>query len=53
MLRIYLSNPKGFCPTGLSSLGNPNRPSGIIKQWSEMYTNLEIRVIFEIVEGIS
>ncbi len=52
ILRIHQSNPKGVCPTCLSGLGNPNKASGIIKQLSEMYPNLEIRVTSEIVEGM-
>lgn len=51
-LKIHQSNPKGVCPTCLSGLGNPAKPSGIIKQLSEMFPGLRIEVTSEVVEGI-
>ena len=51
-LKIHQSNPKGVCPTCLSGLGNPEKPSGIIKQLSEMFPGLRIEVTSEVVEGI-
>ena len=51
-LRIHQSNPKGVCPTCLSGLGNPMKYSGVIKQLSLKYPNLEIDVTSETVEGI-
>ncbi|MCC3164840.1 hypothetical protein [Streptococcus sanguinis] len=51
-LKIHQSNPKGVCPTCLSGLGNPAKPSGVIKQLSEMFPKLRIEVTSEIVEGV-
>ena len=36
----------------LSGLGNSSKASGVMKQLSEMYPNLEIRVTSEIVECV-
>ena len=50
--KIHQSNPKGVCPTCLSGLGNPAKPSGVIKQLSEMFPKLRIEVTSEVVEGV-
>jgi hypothetical protein len=50
-LKIHQSNTSGVCPTCLSGLGNPNKPSGVIKQLSEKYPNLTIEVTSEIAES--
>ena len=52
ILRLHQSNPKGVCPTCLSGLGNPNKTSGVIKQLSEMFPDLEIRVTSEVFDNI-
>ena len=36
----------------LSGLGNPAKPSGVIKQLSEMFPKLRIEVTSEVVEGV-
>ncbi|WP_052819606.1 hypothetical protein [Streptococcus suis] len=51
-LRLHQSNPKGVCPTCLSGLGNPDKSSGVIKQLSEMYPKLEIKVTSEVIDGV-
>ena len=51
-LKIHQSNPKGVCPTCLSGLGNPAKPSGVIKQLSEMFPKLRIEVTSEVLEGV-
>lgn len=49
---MYQSNPSGVCPTYLSGLGNPDKASGVIKQLSERYPNLKIKVSSNQVEGV-
>jgi len=51
-LKIHQSNPKGVCPTCIQGLNNPNVPSGIFKQFSEMFPNLTIEVTSETIQGI-
>lgn len=36
----------------LSGLGNPDKSSGVIKQLSEMYPKLEIKVTSEVIDGV-
>ena len=52
VLHLYQSNPSGVCPTCLSGLGNPDKASGVIKQLSERYPNLKIKVSSNQVEGV-
>ena len=52
VLHLYQSNPSGVCPTYLSGLGNPDKASGVIKQLSERYPNLKIKVSSNQVEGV-
>ncbi|MDO5626168.1 MAG: DUF4781 domain-containing protein, partial [Pseudomonadota bacterium] len=43
-LDITISNESGVCNMCKSGLGNPDKPSGIVKQLSEMYPDLLIRI---------
>ena len=43
-LDLTISNESGVCTMCKSGLGNPDKPAGIVKQISEMYPDLMIRV---------
>ncbi|WP_162310138.1 VENN motif pre-toxin domain-containing protein, partial [Pseudoxanthomonas broegbernensis] len=46
-LSIHISNPTGVCPTCVQGLENPNVPPGVLKQLSNKYPGLTIRVTVE------